>query len=35
MDNELKEMMIVSGVEEKFFIFFFYRKGKKDKNDNW
>lgn len=26
--------MIVSGLEEKVFIFFFYRKGKKDKNDN-
>lgn len=35
MDNEYKEMMIVSGVEEKFFILFIYRKCKKDKNDNW
>lgn len=26
--------MIVSGLEEKVFIFFFYRKGKKDKNYN-
>lgn len=34
MDNELKEMKIASGVEEKSSTPFFHRKGKKDKNHN-
>lgn len=34
MDNELKEMMIASGLEEKASTSFIHRKSKEDKNDN-